>query len=420
LTAATLFARITTMSAFDTPSPLHDQLQRVRNHYRTTPWIRPRLDEGPLLRSWQRCRDAGMREHDRVNFEMVSRSMLAELDDRHGALVRHARPEVERLGRNLAGTGCTVMLFSPQGMLIDRHCHEASTPSTLMTVTRVGMNVAERCVGTTAPAIALAEGEPYLVGRDAHFCANVKPFFCVAAPIDNPRGERVGALDITSYDNVPNIDLFSLVVDAAAAIENQLFVPSAERMLLHFHVRPDLVGTALEGLVEVSAEGVITGANRAALRLLSATHAQLVGRRFGEWFDRDPRRLFGRVSHHGRSALLELQTCVGLQVHAVFEAESGRVEAALAREAAQALPHSPEPATAPRAQPLPNPAALAAPAQATTPASLRELECRAIERTLAELNGNVAATARRLRISRNTVYRRMEELQALQQSSTAN
>ena len=40
------------------------------------------------------------------------------------------------------------------------------------------------------------------------------------------------------------------------------------------------------------------------------------------------------------------------------------------------------------------------------PARLRDLERQAIERTLAALDGNVAATARQLGISRNTIYRR--------------
>jgi hypothetical protein len=57
------------------------RLRTVRSHYRVTPWVQPREDESPLLRSLQRCRDAGMREHERVNFELISRSMLAELDD---------------------------------------------------------------------------------------------------------------------------------------------------------------------------------------------------------------------------------------------------------------------------------------------------------------------------------------------------
>ena len=370
---------------------LQSRLQTVRSHYRVTPWIQPREDESPLLRSWQRCRDAGMREHERINFELVSRAMLADLDELHGGLVRRARPETERLAHALRGSGCVVLLFNQRGVVIDRLCQESATPAILLAATRKGVNVAERCVGTTAPAIAIAEGLPYLVGRDAHFFANVRPFFCVAAPIDSPAGDRLGALDITAYDNVPTFDIYSLVLDAAAAIENSLFQPSAERVVVHFHPRAELLGTPLEGLLEVDHEGRIRGANRMAGRLLCLPRQGLTGRSFGELFDRRLQALFGRAGS-ARADLVEMLTHVGLQVMARFECGADDAR----------------PVTA---WPLGRPAALAEPAGLTAapPGKMRELELQAIERTLAAFKGNVSAAARQLGISRNTIYRRRHE-----------
>jgi sigma-54 dependent transcriptional regulator, acetoin dehydrogenase operon transcriptional activator AcoR len=361
----------------------------VRGHYRVSPWILPRDDEAPLLRSWQRCRDAGMREHERINFELVSRSLLSTLDDEHGALVRSARPETERLAQAVRGTGSTVLMFNAQGVVIDRLCHEASTPSILLHATRKGVNVSERCVGTSAPAIALAEDLPYLVGRDAHFFDNVRPFFCVAAPIDAPDGKRLGALDITSYDQVPGFDVFSLVTDAAAAIENSLFVPGPDRLLVHFHPRQELLGTPMEGLLEVAADGLVTGANRQAARLLCMPRPALQGLAFSALFDRRLQGLFAQPARQ-RGDLVEMQTHVGLQVMARFEGEAAR------DGPRQLLGHAP-------------PDAGQAPAM-VAPTSLRTLECEAIERTLLALGGNVSATAKALGISRNTIYRRRQAL----------
>jgi sigma-54 dependent transcriptional regulator, acetoin dehydrogenase operon transcriptional activator AcoR len=370
-------------------SELQARLQTVRGHYRVSPWILPRDDEAPLLRSWQRCRDAGMREHERINFELVSRSLLSTLDDEHGALVRSARPETERLAQAVRGTGSTVLMFNAQGVVIDRLCHEASTPSILLHATRKGVNVSERCVGTSAPAIALAEDVPYLVGRDAHFFDNVRPFFCVAAPIDAPDGKRLGALDITSYDQVPGFDVFSLVTDAAAAIENSLFVPGPDRLLVHFHPRQELLGTPMEGLLEVAADGLVTGANRQAARLLCMPRPALQGLAFSALFDRRLQGLFAQPARQ-RGDLVEMQTHVGLQVMARFEGEAAR------DGARQLLGHAP-------------PDAGQAPAM-VAPTSLRTLECEAIERTLLALGGNVSATAKALGISRNTIYRRRQAL----------
>ncbi|MES2717593.1 MAG: helix-turn-helix domain-containing protein [Pseudomonadota bacterium] len=369
---------------------LQARLQTVRGHYRVNPWIQPRDDEAPLLRSWQRCRDAGMREGERVSFELVSRALLATLDDEHGDLVRAARPETERLAQALRGTGSAVLLFNSRGVVIDRLCHEAATPATLLQATRKGVNLCERCVGTSAPAISLAEGLPYLVGRDAHFFDNVRPFFCVAAPIDAPDGSRLGALDITSYDSVPGFDVFSLVMDAAAAIENSLFLPGPDRLVVHFHPRAELLGTPMQGLLQVDAQGCVTGANRMAARLLCMARGSLVGQAFGALFDRRLQGLFAQPARQ-RADLVEMQTHVGLQVMARFEGEAAPAAPRLLF-GGQAL----QPAGGDHALDM--------------PASLRSLECQAIARTLAALGGNVSATAKALGISRNTIYRRRQGL----------
>lgn len=400
-----------------TTSPLLEtRLQRVRSHYRVSPWLQARADESPLLRSWQRCHDAGMQEAESIHFELVSRSLLASLDDAHGALVRAARPETERLAHAVRGTGCAVMLFNHRAVVIDRLCHEASTPAALLASSRIGVNVAEPCVGTTAPAIALADGLPYLVGREAHFFSSMRPFFCVAAPIDAPTGERLGALDITAYDNVPAFDIFSLVVDAAVAIENSLFQPSADRLVVHFHPRAELLGTPLAGLLMVAADGRLCGANRVAARLLCQPRAGLLGQAFSALFDRRLQALFARTAGQRGADVVEMQTRAGLQVQARFEGESRR-DAVPGRWAT--APAGADPAAVAATAPMPQGQHGARPTPAlnlatnppnsapdNAPEKLQDLEREAIARTLAALGGNVSAAARQLGISRNTIYRR--------------
>lgn len=65
-------------------------LQAAPGLDRVTPRVRPCDGETPLLRFWQRCRNAGLRKHERINFELVLRSMLAELN--------HATTICRRLG----------------------------------------------------------------------------------------------------------------------------------------------------------------------------------------------------------------------------------------------------------------------------------------------------------------------------------
>jgi transcriptional regulator of acetoin/glycerol metabolism len=374
-----------------TVTELDARLHTVRSHYRVSPWIAPRDDEAPLLRSWQRCVDAGMREHECINFELVSRAALADIDQQHGALVRHTRPETERLAQAVRGTGAAVMLFNTRGVVIDRLCHEAATPATLLAASRVGVNVHERCVGTTAPAIALREGLPYLVGRDAHFFTNTRPFFCVAAPIDNPQGERLAALDITTYDSVPGFDVFSLVVDAAAAIENSLFVPGPDQVVVHFHPRAELVGTPMAGLLAVDDGGGVRGANRMAARLLCQARSALIGQPFSALFDRRHPGVFGRNT--GRPAeLVEMHSSSGLLVLARFEGDAHAAPAGARATTDAGRSAGCGPTCPPEAPPC-----------------LRALEYQAIDQALVTLGGNVSAAARQLGISRNTIYRRLQQ-----------
>jgi transcriptional regulator of acetoin/glycerol metabolism len=189
---------------------------------------------------------------------------------------------------------------------------------------------------------------------------------------------------------VPGFDVFSLVMDAAAAIENSLFRPARDRLLVHFHPRAELLGTPMEGLLQVDADGRVCGANRMAARLLCMPRPALAGQAFAALFDRRLQGLFAQPARQ-RADLVEMQTHVGLLVMARFEGE-----------AAPDMPGLQAGQTLRSGQPHNN--------GSTVPTSLRTLECEAIERTLAALGGNVSATAKALGISRNTIYRRRQGL----------
>jgi len=182
--------------------------------------------------------------------------------------------------------------------------------------------------------------------------------------------------------------VFSLAMDAAAAIENGLFTPTPDRLVVHFHPRPELLGTPMEGLLQVDAGGRVSGANRMAARLLCMPRASLLGQAFGALFDRRVHGLFAQPTRQ-RGDMVEMQTHVGLQVMARFEGEAARDSARVLLGAGDR-------------------AAGTAGGQPGAPTPLRTLECEAIERTLAALGGNVSATAKALGISRNTIYRRRQ------------
>lgn len=370
---------------------LLDRLQVVRGNYEFTPWIEARSDESPLLRSWERSEVAGLEPHDNVAFELVRKSMLAEIDERHSALIQKARPETERLARALRNADCSVLLVNECSVIIDRLIDESSARKPLQAVSRKGVNLDEHCIGTTAPSIALRDGIPYLVGRDAHYAANNRGFFCVAAPVDDPLGRRVGALSIASYESVPGFDVLSLVIHASTGIENSFFDPTPQwPIVVHFHARPELVGTPMEGIIAIDGEGRIAGVNRSALKLLCSTRGKLIASEFGALMDVDlERQLLMRDS----ARLCEMHTRSGLQLYARI-ACGAATQLRSTRDTRDAV-H------------LMTPTGCEAPLHPSE--TLRSSEIKLIQRALAEADGNVTLAANRLGISRSSIYRRLAE-----------
>ena len=369
---------------------LLERLEVVRGHYGSTPWIEPRADESPLLRSWQRSEAAGLRPEDNVAFELVRRSTLAEIDDQYAPLIQVTRPETTRLARALRNTDCSVLLVNERGVIVDRLVHETTASKPLQAVSRKGVNLDEHCIGNTAPSIALTDGIPYLVGRDGHYAANNRGFFCVAAPIDDPLGRRLGALSIAAFESVPGFDVLSLVVHAATEVENLLFTASRDRLILHFHARPELIGTPMEGVIAIDGSNRVVGINRSAQRLLCVVRSALIGTDFSELIDFDLGR---HLASNNVSRLSEMHSRSGLQLYA--------------RLSGMGDPQASAPWIAAADGPWAAPAVAPAPPDPLT--TWRTAEMKLIQRALAESDGNVTAAARQLGISRSSIYRRLAE-----------
>ena len=371
-----------------------DRIEAIREAGHAVPGVRA-PDDSSLLRAWARCVKAGLQAGDSVRFEPVSRSQLIELAERHRELAEAARPHLEALRNSVAGAGCMVLMTNPRGAVIDRLGRAELVPRELDNASRVGINFDERCIGSSAPSMAMIDRQPSLVNGDAHYCTNLRKFFCVAAPIEGPQGELLGAIDISSYDNVPRFDVMSLVVETATEIENSLYKAAAEHMLLRFQARPDWIETPRQGILMVRSDGRIMGANRVASSLLGQSRHELLTSSFRELFDLDPNRLFARRGSPSTD-VSEWITPAGLTICGRLDYGSGPRTSDLELVALETEKVD---------------GATARPTETVTSTlasmKLKQLEMSAIEQALDRLDGNVTAVARLLGISRNTIYRRM-------------
>src|SRR4030095_1689887 len=138
------------------------------------------------------------------------------------------------------------------------------------------VNWAEHSKGTNAIGTALFEETPTVVHGGEHFIHANSFLTCSAAPIFDPGGNMLGVLDVTGDHHSYHQHTMGLVRMSARMIENQwLSDDFGNRLRLHFHSRAEFIGTLLEGIIVVGADGKILGANRSAIDQLEISSAAL-------------------------------------------------------------------------------------------------------------------------------------------------
>src|SRR5690606_731309 len=141
-----------------------------------------------IARSWRRCLDSGLRPQDPVAFDLVSTQQERRVEEANHQLVTAARPVLEQLARALSSTRYFAILTNEQGVVVDAHgpIDRADRRATL--ITRRGVDLSERSVGTTAISAALGELHPVWLHRGEHFFQATSCYSCAGAPLFGPEG----------------------------------------------------------------------------------------------------------------------------------------------------------------------------------------------------------------------------------------
>jgi sigma-54 dependent transcriptional regulator, acetoin dehydrogenase operon transcriptional activator AcoR len=375
-----------------------------------------------VFESWARCLRLLGNPRKQATFEPVtaSRTQLALLKNRQ---LREAWTlELPRLESMLGTTNCAAMLTDATGVLIGASCVGRSHEELMPVATRLGVNLSEDAVGTTAPGVAARTGKPVCVLGGEHFFDSVKEMHCAAAPIRDIQGRLAGVLDISS-EHIPfEFDAAAVAGFYAGAIENRLLVAqSNDHLVIRFQVAPELLDSAMAALVGVDAHGRQAWENGVAQSLLGAA-----GRAGPGDQGRSATQLGPPWSHLAAlpatgAAPLTLPNGLRVWARAEMRAKDGHrglVSAVRESEDLRAA-HAddrPQPAHAAAARqalaaapaPSPTPAALPASEEpsADTP-GLRESDLELIQRTLQACGGNVSDAAKRLGVSRGLIYRRL-------------
>jgi sigma-54 dependent transcriptional regulator, acetoin dehydrogenase operon transcriptional activator AcoR len=322
-----------------------------------------------IERSWRRCLDQGQRPGQRLAFDLVPAQALRRVEEANHTLVTAARPVLERLGRAIAGTRYFAILTNQDGTVIDAHGAIDRADRRAQLITRVGVDLSERAVGTTAIGAALAELQPVWLHRGEHFFDDTACYSCAGAPLFGPDGRCVGMLDLTGIDAVERPELKHLVAQSARAIENALTLARPHRLLVRLNWPGRQIGSEDDGLLVLDADGWVQGCNAVARQMVP----QLAGAapvHCSELFAQPWEPLFDDAG----------------------QADPGPAEVALWSGL--------------RLWALPSHAGLS-PQGTSARTPLRDVEIALIRKAVSQARGNVMEAARALGISRATVYRKL-------------
>ena len=333
------------------------------------PWVAPWV-----VRSWQRCLNQGLRAQQPVVFDQISAQQLRHTLDTNHQLIEAAKPVLEHLGRAIINTRYFAILTNTQGVVVDVSGAVDHTDPRAHLITRLGTDLSERSIGTTAIGTALTELQSVWLHRGEHFFDSTSVYSCAGAPLFGPDGACVGMLDVTGVEAMERPELKHLVTQSASKIENAMLLRLSHALSLRLNWPGNAMGTDADGVVCLDADGQIVGSNTIARQMVPGLTSLDVGVvHVSEVFGVPASMLFDAARRPEAFLELPLWTGLRLQAKAVLSGYTN-VAATLGRIAG---------------------------------VPLRDLETALIHKAVADARGNVMLAAKALGISRATVYRKL-------------
>nr|WP_315402354.1 sigma-54-dependent Fis family transcriptional regulator [uncultured Duganella sp.] len=244
-------------------------------------------DTMPLIieTSHRRSRQYGLRPDCAADMGRVPTVDLSLLLEQNRLLHTHAVPAMETLYQQIVNTHNMVILTDAHGVIV----HSLGDADFLEKANRVALQPgaawSEQSKGTNAIGTAIAEQSPVLVHAEQHYLTANHFLTCSAAPIADHLGNVIGVLDVSGDQRSFHKHTMALVRMSALMVENQLFSATFEDAItLHFHARPEFIGTLMEGIASFSPGGRFLAANRNGQFQLGLSPAELQSHTFSSLF----------------------------------------------------------------------------------------------------------------------------------------
>lgn len=338
------------------------------SHQAVQPWI---------VQSWERCLSMGFEPEHKIGFDLITAAVARRQKEANQLLDSAARNTLAQLGLAIAQTRYFAILTNAAGVVVNTGGAIDRSDQRAALISRIGADLSEKAVGTTAIGATLAVQHPTWLHQGEHFFKDTHCYSCAGAPIIGPAGDCVGMLDVTGIDVPERPELVHLVASSARAIENTLVLAVPHTLVVHLHWPGQHGGQDAEGLLCLDDDGCIHALNPMARQMLGLGLHSGASLHMSDLFACACSAFFDACT---QGNTLQVRLWSGLQV-CVRSSRAGKLSPK-ARSSTRAM------ATG-----------------FTEP--LKDHEAALIRQKVTQLKGNVAAAAKALGISRATVYRKL-------------
>ncbi|WP_299360471.1 GAF domain-containing protein [uncultured Paracoccus sp.] len=224
-------------------------------------------DLTPLTASWRRSAlRHGLDPAAEIHNLRLAQTELATRREALGHFLTVATQPIDELYRIVCGSGCAVALTDGDGILLERRTAAADAAVFDAWNLVPGTDWSESAQGTNGIGTCLVEGRQVVIHRDQHFLSRNTGMSCLDAPIHDPEGRVIAALDVSSaradQTEALNTMIVALVGQTARQIETAWFraaFPAARFVV---------AGEGEQGLLAVDRDDLAIGATREARRAL--------------------------------------------------------------------------------------------------------------------------------------------------------
>ncbi len=228
--------------------------------------------------SWKRCRLKGLDPRSKRPIGTLNDKEIKVLLERNRHLIEVSWPILKMIGEMIRGSGFRVDLVDKDGYFLKIISDMEILEESKKLGSVIGANRSELTAGTNGIGIALSTGKPIQILGPEHYNIYHHNWTCSAAPIHDPSGNIIGAVNMSGNYRLFHKHTLGVAVGISNTIESSLVT---EKKVYELSATNRFLKTIIEsindGLVILDKEGKITHLNSIAGGILGKEPPDAIG-----------------------------------------------------------------------------------------------------------------------------------------------